>query len=270
VNTYIWNARNQLIAINGGSMTASFTYDALWRRQSKTVNGASTEFFYDGLTLVQELGGSTVTLLTGLGIDEYLTRTDATGTRTLLTDALGSTVALSDPAGAVQSEYTYEPFGATTETSPDANPFQYTGRENDGTGLYYYRARYYHPGRQRFLKEDPIRFSGGVNFYTYAGNNPIMNSDPFGLCADPEGRASATVWIGTFPTPHRGSSQETTGLLSTMVVPSSRSRCSTGTVCPSVRLGYRQSWRSGFLTKAQLAGATRYRPLSHLGEERSN
>src|SRR5437867_11432485 len=108
---------------------------------------------------VQEVGVSAVTLLTGLGIDEYLTRTDATGTRTLLTDALGSTVALTDPAEAVQSEYTYEPFGAVTETGTDTNSFQYTGRENDRTGLYYYRARYYHPERQRFISEDPLDIS---------------------------------------------------------------------------------------------------------------
>ena len=36
---------------------------------------------------MQEIGASTATLLTGLGIDEYLTRTDTTGTRTLLTDS---------------------------------------------------------------------------------------------------------------------------------------------------------------------------------------
>lgn len=32
VNTYTGNARNQLISINGGSVTASFTYDAIGRR----------------------------------------------------------------------------------------------------------------------------------------------------------------------------------------------------------------------------------------------
>jgi len=32
--------------------------------------------------------------------------------------------------------------------------YQFTGRENDGTGLYYYRARYYQ--LQRFISEDPI------------------------------------------------------------------------------------------------------------------
>ena len=38
-------------------------------------------------------------------------RTDGTGTRAVLVDALGSTVALVDESGAVQTQYTYEPFG---------------------------------------------------------------------------------------------------------------------------------------------------------------
>ena len=85
------------------------------------------------------------------------------GTRTLLTHALGSTVALTDDTGALTMEYAYEPFGATTETGADSNPFQHTGRENALTGLYLYRARYYHPGLQRFVSEDPIGLLGGWN-----------------------------------------------------------------------------------------------------------
>ncbi len=132
VNTYTWNARNQLVAINGASVTASFSYDALGRRQSKFVNGTSTQFLYDGITPVQEIGAAaTAHLLTGLGIDEYFARSDVAGRRTLLTDALGSTVVLADDAGALQTQYAYEPFGATTASgAADANVFQYTGREN--------------------------------------------------------------------------------------------------------------------------------------------
>jgi RHS repeat-associated protein len=61
------------------------------------------------------------------------------------------------------------------------NSVQYTGRENDGTGLHYYRARYYHPRLQRFISEDPIGFGGGEwNLYVYVGNNPIRFNDPAG------------------------------------------------------------------------------------------
>jgi len=53
------------------------------------------------------------------------------------------------------------------------NSPRFTGRENDGTGLYYYRARYYNPTLQRFISEDPARLGGGeANFYVYAGNSP--------------------------------------------------------------------------------------------------
>ncbi|MBI3787630.1 MAG: hypothetical protein HY276_05160, partial [Ignavibacteriales bacterium] len=43
INTYTWNARNQLIAISG-NVTASFSYDALGRRVSKTINGTRTDY----------------------------------------------------------------------------------------------------------------------------------------------------------------------------------------------------------------------------------
>jgi uncharacterized protein RhaS with RHS repeats len=147
--TYTWNARDQLVSLSGPSVTASFQYDAVGRRKSKTVNGTITPFLYDGLNVVQELNGMTpiANLLTSLGIDETLLRTDAAGPRSFLTDGLGSTLALTGGAAGVRSEYTYEPFGKSTATGDvSTNAFTYTGREDDGTGLYYYRARYYHPG----------------------------------------------------------------------------------------------------------------------------
>jgi len=182
--TYAWNARNQLTGISNPGFSASFSYDSFGRRTGKTIAGATTNFVYDGLNPVQEKNGSTVTanLLTGLGIDEFFTRTDGVGARALLTDALGSTVALGDGTGSLVTQYTYEPFGYTTESgSASTNSFKYTGREDDGSGLLYYRARYYHPRLQRFISEDPIGFLGSLNLYEYVGNNPVMRVDPSGL-----------------------------------------------------------------------------------------
>ncbi len=123
-------------------------------------------------------------LLTGLGVDETFSRTDASGARHLLTDALGSTLALTDGTGAVQTSYSYEPYGKTTVSgTASSNSFEYTGRENDNTGLYFYRARYYNPGLQRFVSEDPIGLAGGVNVYAYVGGNPLSKTDPLGLAA---------------------------------------------------------------------------------------
>jgi RHS repeat-associated protein len=62
-----------------------------------------------------------------------------------------------------------------------------TGRESDGSGVYYYRARYYHAGQQRLISEDPIGLAGGLNCYTYAGNAPLTFSDPLGLKRCPSG-----------------------------------------------------------------------------------
>ena len=135
--TYTWNARNQLTGIATTGFSASFTYDSFGRRTGKTVQGVVTNYVYDGLNPAQEKAGATVTanLLTGLGIDEFFTRTDGVGSRALLPDALGSTVALGDNTGTLQTQYTYEPFGYATQTGlATSNSYKYTGREDDGTG----------------------------------------------------------------------------------------------------------------------------------------
>jgi RHS repeat-associated protein len=184
--TYTWNARNQLTGISKSGFTASFTYDSFGRRTGRTVNGTTTNFVYDGLNPVQEKAGATVNanLLTGLGIDEFFTRTDSVGVRSLLPDALGSTVALGDGTGTLQTQYTYEPFGFVSQTgAASTNSYKYTGREDDGSGLFYYRARYYQPRFQRFISEDPIGFLGGdLNLYGYASENPLSYIDPTGNC----------------------------------------------------------------------------------------
>jgi hypothetical protein len=69
------------------------------------------------MNLVQELTGAgtpTANLLVGLSVDETFTRTDASGTSTLLVDALGSTLELADASGTLQTHYTFDPFGATS------------------------------------------------------------------------------------------------------------------------------------------------------------
>jgi RHS repeat-associated protein len=171
-----------------GGTSASFTYDGAGLRRGKTITGATTNFLYDGENLVQELtsgGTPTANLLTGLGIDETFTRTDASGASTLLGDALGSALALADTSGAVQTQFTFDPFGATASSgATNTNPLQYTGRDNDRTSLYYYRARYYAPSIGRFISEDPLDGDEGANLYAYARNDPTDFRDPLGLCAE--------------------------------------------------------------------------------------
>lgn len=176
VNTFTWSARNQLANLNGHALE----YDAYGRR---IVNASGRSYLYDDVSAVQELSGSSVTgnLLNSVIIDEILSRTDASGSFSPLVDALGNSVALVNSSGSISTSYQYDPFGVTSFSGQtNANIFQYTGRENDDNGLYYYRARYYEPKFGRFTSEDPIGFTGGPNFYVYAADNPITYRDPSG------------------------------------------------------------------------------------------
>jgi RHS repeat-associated protein len=186
-NTYSWNARNQLAQISqGGNVQLAFSYDAMGRRISKTVQGTATQFLYDGNNAVQETLGNTINpILTGLGIDERFARNDVTGRTYFLADQINSTIALTDQSGAIKQQYSYDPYGNVTLTDTMigfTNPYQYTGREADAPGLYYYRARYYSPAMGGFISEDPITFGGGqLSFYAYVGGNPLTYIDPYGL-----------------------------------------------------------------------------------------
>jgi RHS repeat-associated protein len=84
----------------------------------------------------------------------------------------------------IQNSYFYSPYGISSASgADDGNRIQYTGRENDDIGLYYYRARYYDPALKRFITEDPIGLAGGGNKYEYSQGNPVSLRDPWGLWA---------------------------------------------------------------------------------------
>ena len=127
--------------LNDPGLSASFTYDPFGRRVTKTINGTTTNLLYDRSAVVEEIVGGTLAaaMLASLSIDETLIRTDALGSHVVLSDSLGSTVGLGNTStGAVETQYTYEPYGSTSATgTSNNNPLRFTGREDDGTGLYY-------------------------------------------------------------------------------------------------------------------------------------
>jgi len=193
-HSYAWDARNRLNTIDLGN-TASFTYDPFGRRATKNILGTSTSFLYDRANAVQEVIGGTNTANSLMGgVDEVFQRTDSVGARSFLSDALGGTLALTDSTGTAQTSYTYEPFGNTTVSgTATTSSFAYTGRELDGTGLYFYRARYYNPLLGRFISEDPIGFRGGTNKYAYVGDNGVNGIDPTGT-ENPISHFAEAMW----------------------------------------------------------------------------
>ena len=104
-------------------------------------------------------------------------------------DHLGAPQALTNEAGAVVWRASYDPFGqATVNEDADGDgqrvvmnrrlAGQYFDSE---TGLHYNWHRYYDPKLGRYISSDPIGLTGGLNTYTYVGNNPLRWTDPRGL-----------------------------------------------------------------------------------------
>jgi len=58
---------------------------------------------------------------------------------------------------------------------------RYSGKERDGSGLYYYGLRYYAPWLQRWINPDPAGGGAQLNPYLMAFNNPVTFVDSMGL-----------------------------------------------------------------------------------------
>jgi RHS repeat-associated protein len=185
---YTWDFENRLssVTLPGSGGTVSFKYDPFGRRIYKSSSSGTSIYTYDGDNLVEETNasGSVVARYSqGLSIDEPMAMLRSATTSYYQADGLGSVTSLSNGAGALAQNYTYDSFGNIIATTGSlVNSFRYTGREYDAeTSLYYYRRRYDDPVSGRFLSEDPRRFHAGVDFYSYVKNNATNLIDPFGL-----------------------------------------------------------------------------------------
>ena len=167
--TYTFNALNQLTGVSGPNGTFSYSYDPLGYQISSTVNGQTTNNLIDpfGLGNVAaqfDSSGNLVAHYTyGLGL---VSQVSASGTAYYYDYNLqGSTVGITNSAGAYVNQYSYDPFGQVTTISAGiANPFTFVGQDgvsSDGNGLIYMRARYYDPSTGQFVSDDPLGLGGG-------------------------------------------------------------------------------------------------------------
>ncbi|MGZ3145194.1 RHS repeat-associated core domain-containing protein [Lentzea chajnantorensis] len=181
--TYTWNARGELTGTSRSGLTSTNVYGPTGVRDTRTVGSATTRFVYDGANAAAELdaAGTLSAGLLAMGTDKWAGRAKAGITDSVLTDGLGSPLALGRADGTLAATQSYDPFGVPATTG-DArgSDLSFTGRQDDGTGLLQYRERYYSPALGRFISEDPIGYQGGGNLYAYVGNSPANATDPNG------------------------------------------------------------------------------------------
>jgi RHS repeat-associated protein len=206
---YTYDNENRLTKAVKGAVTSTYAYEPTGRRLSKTVKTKTTRYLNAGDQEIGEYSVSgTTTALTqrivyGAGLDEPITYVAPNGTKTYAQqDAQGSVVAITDATGKLTTRYAYGPYG---ESSTLTGVARFTGRRIDPeTGLYYYRARMYSPALGRFLQQDPIGTSGGVNLYAYVGNDPVNLVDPMGTsCVSSSGTTTCGTlnYLFRLPTP---------------------------------------------------------------------
>lgn len=188
--TYEYNNENRLVrVVDSAGIETRYEYDALGNRTATVYDGERTEYLVDPFGLgdvvaeYDSTGGLVAQYTHGIGL---VSRNEGGASAFYDSNAIGSTVGLTDAAGAQINSYNYLPFGGElAETEAIVNPFEFVGQwgvMEEANGLDFMRARFYSEEIGRFISTDPIGFIGsGANLYQYGVNNPLSFVDPQGL-----------------------------------------------------------------------------------------
>ncbi len=185
--SYAWDDEDRLTSLAAPSGTATFTYNGLGLRTGKT--DPTGTYVCDGTAPGSPvLSDGHAVYSPGLsecraGVVTY-SDSDALGNLWTLDAASGD----STPGGCL-----YTAFGSPVLTTAGlATPFRYGGasgcQTDADTGLVLMGHRYYDSRIGRFLSQDPA--GDGGNWYAYAGNDPVDNTDPEGLWVPQNGEWS--------------------------------------------------------------------------------
>jgi RHS repeat-associated protein len=186
-----------------GQTTTSYTYNGDGLQVSRTAGGVTQHFAWDQSsgTPLMLTDGSTNYIYDANGLP--LEQIDSSGNVLYYHhDQLGSTRLLTDSTGATAATFTYTPYGTlASSTGSAATPLGYAGEYTDPTtGLQYDQARWYDPQTGQFMSDDPLE-ALTEQPYSYAGDDPINQTDPSGL--------DETVPVGVGP--YAGQSEATAG-----------------------------------------------------------
>ncbi|WP_369987353.1 RHS repeat-associated core domain-containing protein [Pseudomonas xanthosomatis] len=184
------------------SERVEFSYDPLGRRTHKRLYReghaqplSHTEFFWQGLRLLQEVQDGKPSLYVYADADSYepLARVDGLAGHESLhyfhTNLAGLPEQLTDEQGLSVWHSDYQAWGCSRDEwhEPGQNRQQnlrYQGQYLDReTGLHYNTFRFYDPEVGRFTQCDPIGLAGGLNSYLH-GPNAFVWIDPLGLTAE--------------------------------------------------------------------------------------
>ncbi|EYF08101.1 DUF6531 domain-containing protein [Chondromyces apiculatus] len=187
--SYSYNAAGCLKEVERPDGTrVTFAYDALGRRVSKRWGENEVWWLWDRHVPLHEISTRAEPITWLFEPESFAPIAKIEGDRhyDILCDHLGAPTVVLDEAGVVTWRARLDIHAAVQpEIAETECPWRWPGQyEDQETGLYYNRFRYYDPEADRYISQDPLGPVGGLNLYSYAAD-PLTWSDPLGLQPDP-------------------------------------------------------------------------------------